>query len=222
MLLHLHPRLYSPFKKVELIDLEISPLDLQLVGGVDIATRRPYPNKRYAVGCRKQGKKAINGLLIETAKPLDEFLVVARWLIQASLEVTHCVHYRVLDHDFDAASESMLLWAASLQEGGRITEDRTPAWAKSATRVRGEPMMEVIAATSVDHARQDILDEVAGGWIISRCETFSIPTIDRERITKPEFGDRMPPLSAVFHERMPSRPAPKRGPPVLRDDDVPF
>ena len=50
MLLHIRPRLYSPFKNVALIDLEINPLGIHLAGGVDLATRRPYPNKHYAVG----------------------------------------------------------------------------------------------------------------------------------------------------------------------------
>ena len=203
MLLHIRPRLYSPFKVVELVDLEISPPGLQLVGGVDLATRRPYPNKRYAVGCRKLGKKAIDGLLIETAKPVDECLYVARWSVECALLVTHAVHYRLLDHDFDAASDDMTLWKSRFESSGRISEDRTPAWAEGTRAVRSEPVMEVIPEASDRHlAREDIidaLDDVEQKWIVSRCEIFAMPTIDRERIINCEPYERRPALDNAFY-----------------------
>ena len=71
MLLHIRPRLISTFKHVALIDLEIEPIGLRLTGGVDLATRRPYRNKRYAVACRKRGQEAVNGILIKTKTPID-------------------------------------------------------------------------------------------------------------------------------------------------------
>ena len=64
--------MFAPIRNVALVDLQIDPLGIRLVGGDDLATRRPYPNKMYAVACRKQGQKAINGILIETAKPVEE------------------------------------------------------------------------------------------------------------------------------------------------------
>jgi hypothetical protein len=202
MLLHIRPRLYSPFKAVELVDLEISPLGLQLVGGVDLGTRRPYRNKRYAVACRKQGNKAIDGILIETKSPIDELLTVARWSVESSLLATHCVHYKLLDRDFDAASESMTLWKSCLDDFGRISEDRTPAWAKGTSAIRGEPVMEVIPEASDRHLMRadivDALDDVERKWIVSRCETFAMPTIERARIVNSELNERMPSLSMAF------------------------
>ena len=104
MLLHIRPRLFSPYQ-VALVDLEVSPLGLHLRGGVDLTTRWPYPNKWQAVACRKLGNKAIDGILIETGKRLDEWRTTARWAVNASMVVTHRVHYKLLDHDFDAASD---------------------------------------------------------------------------------------------------------------------
>jgi hypothetical protein len=202
MLLHIRPRLYSPFKAVELIDLEISPLGLRLAGGVDLATRRPYPNKRYAVACRKQGNKAIDGILIEAQSPVDELLCVARWSVENSLLATHCVHYKVVDNDFDAASDDMTLWKSCLDSFGRISEDRTPAWAKGTAAAGREPVMEVIAEASDRHVmRSDIADTLDGvecKWIVSRCETFTMPTIERARIVNSELNERMPSLSMAF------------------------
>lgn len=91
MLVHIRPRLFSPFRNVSLMDLEIKPLGIHLMGGIDLTTRRPYPNKRYAVACRKQGHKAIDGILIETAKPVDVLRYIARWAVDA----TFCAIHRV-------------------------------------------------------------------------------------------------------------------------------
>lgn len=202
MLLHIRPRLYSPFKAVELVDLEISPLGLQLAGGADLATRRPYRNKRYAVACRRQGNKAIDGILIETKSPVDQLLTVARWSVESSLLATHCVHYRLLDRDFDAASDDMTLWKSCMNNFGQISEDRTPAWAEGTAPVRREPVMEVIAEASDRHwmcpEMVDTLDDVERKWIVSRCEIFAMPTIDRERIVNSELNERMPSTTAAF------------------------
>jgi hypothetical protein len=65
--MHIRPRLFSPFKNVALIDLQINPLGIHLAAGVDLATRRPYPNKRFAVACRKEGQKAIDGGFLPSA-----------------------------------------------------------------------------------------------------------------------------------------------------------
>jgi hypothetical protein len=202
MLLHIRPRLYSPFKAVELVDLEISPLDLQLVGAVDLATRRPYRNKRYAVACRKQESKAMDGILIETKSTVDEFVSVARWSVEYSLLVTHCVHYTLLDRDFDAASDDMTLWKSCLDNFGQISEDRTPSWAKGTAAVHGEPVMEVIAETGDRHwvcpNLVGTLDDVEKKWIVSRCEVFPMPTIDRGRIVNRELNERMPSPNMAF------------------------
>jgi hypothetical protein len=112
MLLHLEPRCLSPFPDTRLVDLVIEPFGLRLVGGVDLITGHPYPNKHHAVACPKtRTHKAFYGLLIETSSPVDEWHVTARWGIDGiDTAFTHEIDYRLLDHDFDAASENSRFW----------------------------------------------------------------------------------------------------------------
>ncbi len=140
MLLHIRPRLFSPFRDVAIVDLQINDLRL---AGEDVTARRPYPNKRYAVACRRQGQKAIDGILIETENPVDELQYTARWAVEATLVVTHQIHYKLLDHDFDAASEDMTLWYACSADLGGWSK-RWPAEVEGIPPLYAEPMMEVV------------------------------------------------------------------------------
>lgn len=197
MLLHITPKLFSPFRNVELIDLEIAQLGLRLTTANDLVTRRPYPNKRYAVGCRKLGRKAIDGILIETSATVDEFRYVARWAVEAETVVTHRVDYKVLDHDFDTASDSMMLWYACCAELGGWS-DRWPAWAKDAAPIYSAPMMEVVPPVpSRQPSTEDVMDELTG-WITNRRQTFAMPTIERERLLNTKVRERMPSPASVF------------------------
>ena len=196
MLLHIRPRLFSRYHAA-LVDLEVSPLGLHLAGGVDLATRRPYPNKWYAVACRKLGTKAMDGILIETTARLDELHVTARWAVEASTVVTHRVHYKVLDHDFDAASDSTQFWFACCAELGGWS-DRWPGGVRWRPSMAYEPMMEVEPGlTNQQRSSKDTID-VRSGWILAREETFSMPTIERERIIETKLSERVPALGAAF------------------------
>jgi hypothetical protein len=196
MLIHIRPRLFSPFRNVELIDLKIESLGLDLRGGTDLVARRPYPNKRYAVGCRKKGLKAIDGILIETARPVDEFCCVARWAIESEFSVTHQVRYSLLDHDFDAASDDMVLWYACCSELGGWP-DRRPEKSRSTPPVMTEPRMEVVENPVYGLAHQDILDPKSG-YITFRRQSFAMPTLERQRVTSTALNRRMPELDAAF------------------------
>jgi hypothetical protein len=204
MLWHIRPRLFSPFKYVTLIDLRIDPLGVHLRGGVDLATRRPYPNKEYAVACRKKGHKATDGILLETATSVDELHSTARWAIEAEFAVTHHVHYKLLDRDWDAASDDMVFWSpcgvAGVAELGGWS-NRRPAWAEDhILPIHAEPKMEVIPRGCVCLATEDVLDYEQGwkGWITERTQTFAMPTIERERLLNTDFNRRMPTLDAAF------------------------
>jgi hypothetical protein len=87
-----------------LIDLTVEPFGLYLRGDVDLDTRFPYPNKRIAVACRKKGRKALNGILIQVPTAVD-FEYTARWAVDAQFVSTHRVMHRLLDKELDAASE---------------------------------------------------------------------------------------------------------------------
>src|SRR5271170_3598664 len=126
MLLHIHPNIFvRDRRRCELAELEVQPFGLTLRGGVDLATRRPYPNKCLYVACRKNGNagKAINGLLLETRDHVSEFRTVARWIVAAAPVLTHKVNYSIIDKDFAAASDNASLWYAS---HGEPWESRWP------------------------------------------------------------------------------------------------
>jgi hypothetical protein len=189
MLLHIRPRLYSPFRDVSLIDLEIEPFGMRLVGGEDLKTGRPYPNKCYAVACRKKGHKAFDGILIESEAFIKKFRCTARWAIEADSVVTHRVDYKILDRKFDAASDSMMFWHACCAELGGWS-NRFPPGAERSIPLVSQPMMEVVPE-SADRRRAS-QDVVEGEWIVSRRECFAMPTIERGRILQSRLGDRIP------------------------------
>jgi hypothetical protein len=197
MLLHIRPRLFSPFH-VELVDMEIKTLNLCLKGGVDLTTRRPYRNKHYAVACRCEGRKAIDGIFIETSGAVQEMHYTARWAIQGAFVAIHEVYYTLLDGEHDAASDNMVLWYACDPKFG----DRWPVWARDLAPVDAEPRMEVVPSRTTDRPKKpgyadDVRDEQLG-WIVRRRQTFPMPTLERERILSRKFEPRQPLLSSTF------------------------
>ena len=197
MLVHIRPRFLGPYRNVALIDLHVDPLGLHLVGGEDLVTRRPYPNKSYAVACRKQGQKAIDGILIETDKPIDDLSTTARWAIEARLVVTHKVQYKFLDREFEAASDDMMLWHARSDWFGEWSQ-RGPAWRASLAPIYAEPVIEIEHDISGKRrTTEDILDDETG-WITCRKQVFEWPTIERERLLSTRLNDRMPDLGSAF------------------------
>lgn len=196
MFIHITPKIYRPaelafISKCILSEIHIPELDVTLVHGEDIDTRKPYPNKNYFVGCRKKGRKAIEGLFVESPTHLSKFTVINKWLVDGEGTVTHKVNYRVLDNEFDAVSDSMILWHATSESLGSW-EDRTPENMKPFSKenlqatapVNLQPRMDLIPGKrSADF--EDELNDF--GLIHSREETFTLPTIQKERFES--FGD---------------------------------
>lgn len=199
MLIHITPKLFLSNRfvapKCELIDITIEEFGIVLAGNKDLATRRPYPNKNYLVGCKKQGQKAIDGILIDTPNHVPSFTSVARWAINADSIVTHKTNYIVLDEDFDAVSDSMPLWYATGNELGNWSS-RWPECSNELIPASAQPRMDVWPATNGGIARQGEVTDILGpnGLILERNETFRMPTIERDRI----LGER------AKHERFPA------------------
>jgi hypothetical protein len=173
--------------------------------GKELDTRRPYPNKEYAVACRRQGRKAIDGILIETAKFIGRFDIKTQWAVEALLLVTHCVDYRVIDRDFPAASDDMMLWEKfsiwdlDQQKEIAITSSRMPERPRPGGTMRLAPLMELVPPLlkpSCDDSTDDL------GLILARRERFEMPTIEPERLADPRLSpfriDRKPPLNSAF------------------------
>ena len=182
MLLNRRPRLSSPFPTVSVVDVEIPSLDLRLLGNVDLTTRRPYPNKRYAVACRKRGHKAVDGIFIETGEPVEHIDCITRWAIEAKAVVTHRVRYTLLDRDFDSASDEMLLWLAC-SDGLGGWSNRRPRGKETFFPVVIEPVMELTQERADRPNTHDTFDN-ALGWAVcsSTTEIETGPPGEREGV----------------------------------------
>lgn len=188
MLIHLRPRCFSPFEEVQLVELRIDALNLTLAGGTDLTTGRPYPNKRYAVGCRKIGRKALDGILIETPGRLRSFVAVYRWAINAEHVAEHHVEYSVLDEEYDAVTENMVMWAGASEALGGWS-NRWPE-GLSGSPASMQPTMEVLRTR--EKSIRELQDTCNGhGLIARRTERFSMPTVEPERIVT-SVWDRTP------------------------------
>lgn len=197
MLLHIVPRLYTTEPHCDLIDFHCPALGLKLRNGIELVARRPYPNKRYMVACRKIGQKAVNGFMVETTERLREFTAITRWAVGGERVVNHQVQYFVLDDEFDAVSEDMGLWFATC-EGLGSWSDRWPEVAKNWTPAAAQPRMELVSKQRDGHYA-DRHDEF--GQIVERAEVFQMRTIERERIEQRAsliLSERIPAVSTAF------------------------
>jgi hypothetical protein len=174
---------------VALIDLVVEPFGLRLTQK-ELVTRHPYPNKMHAVACRRIGKKAIDGILIETPDQSDEFSTMARWAIEAQMVVSHWIEYRSVDREFDAASDKQMLWHGTYGDLGDWS-DRT------LRNDQHSPMMQLERDMKTG---SDVVDEfdAASGFITRRIQPFDMPTIERGRILECRMFDRIPRIKNAF------------------------
>jgi hypothetical protein len=199
MLLHIRPKLYAPWRTPVMVRVvEIRELGLRL-DDRSVTERQPYPHKDCWVVCRKSGRKAIDGLLIETDRPVDYFHVHTEWLIKDYV-VSHSVEYRILDHDFGAASDNIMLWRGTSKElGGWPSRIPRSLISSSAPKFR-EPSM---AFFEEEANKPDTEDRVVDGIITERRQIFSMPTLERERLVGNELNSRLPLIKDAFNAKQP-------------------
>lgn len=194
MLYHLRPRIYTDRTDVSLIDIEVQPFRLLLVGADDVMVRKPYPNKNYHVACRKGSRKAIDGFLIETDQFVEAIRYVARWDIGGEV-LAHDVTMKIIDQDFGLATENSVLWMpCSPMLGG--WSSREPEWMRYTAPVHFEPRMEVYPYAQF---RTPPVDRLApNGMVRHRQQTIEVPTVEAARLPSPIFP-RAPEISTAFH-----------------------
>jgi hypothetical protein len=208
MTLHIRPQFLGPHGDVELIGIQIEPFDIVLYGGKDVIARRPYPNKQYLVACRKQGQKAISGILIETNRVVEEFTCTTLWRVGEQI-TRHHVNYRVLDHDYRTVSDHMMLWRATEAALGGWPNRLSPALDK-VPPIWLQPVMELSPNPRRPNT-EDVLDK-SSGMVIARRQVFAMPTIEPERLSHSQIVDRLPSIESAFKEsslhvvEMPKRP----------------
>ncbi|MGN2498867.1 DUF6012 family protein [Serratia nevei] len=198
MLLHLSPRFYLCYNdvQVDILDVFIPELNLTLKSGKDITLKTPFKNKRYKVVCRKKGQKAINGIFIETDKRLDNFTVITRWAVDGDIS-THKVHFHVMDSEYDAITDYIMLWNGFYNTPYRArNENKSSDWIPA----KDQPRM-LTYSSDTDSKRDDSIFNVHDehGVVRSRTEYIEVPTVERERLTAPFFGnDRFPSVEDIF------------------------
>lgn len=191
MLIRLVPRfMICPFSgpHVQLIDLRIDSVGLLLRDRVDLATRRPMPNKRMAIGCSKRGHRARVGLLIDTLRPAKSFTVVYRWAVAAEHLIVHRVHYELLGEPgaYQVVSDKMATWLHRPMEH----QDSIPPFV--------QPRLEATCRVP----RDKVVNQRVGsnGLLLEREESFQVPLLDRgdwfKRLNE-SLGDRAPRLEDV-------------------------
>tara|TARA_Y100001949_G_scaffold21781_1_gene15408 strand:+ start:93 stop:734 length:642 start_codon:yes stop_codon:yes gene_type:complete len=198
MLLHLIPKIINKYANVSvsLVDITIPELDLTLRGNIDVTTRKPYPNKTHHVACRKAGRKAINGIFVETGKFIFSFSVVTRWSLNAQQVITHRVNYNVLDSDYNCISDDPLNWTKT-REGN--FECRTPERLSNYSPLESKVAMEVLYEGNSSPKKCFYTDTFENGLLIERVEESHIHTIEFDRLHHwQEMSGRIPALNDAF------------------------
>lgn len=181
MLIHITPKFLScrfsgPAPQLEKID--IPAFGYIGLHGDQIDTRKPFPNKLYSVGCRKQGKKAVSGFIFDIDTPPEHFEVICHWGVPNFGTITHKIDYFINDRELDAVSDAMLLWAMPA-ENGLMFENRFIDLYANTTPAQACPRM---AFTNDKGKTGEFEDLVEAGMILSRKETFIMPSIEKERL----------------------------------------
>lgn len=191
MLIHITPRIYLPYgMEANILDVTIDEIGLTLKGGTDIKVCRPYPNKNYWIARAKTGRKAVAGILVDTPSHIDRFTVVSRWAVGTENIAVHRVDYEVLDADYQAVTDNIMLWYGCSGSLGDWAS-RWPEGEQYQAPVYEQPTMELFTGAHAGPPRtnrvHDRLD--AAGRITERVETFRIPTVEPDRIVKTRLTD---------------------------------
>ncbi|WP_182057564.1 DUF6012 family protein [Pantoea sp. ME81] len=197
MLIHLTPSFFLNYSNIsiDLIDVEIPELGLHLQNDSDITIRFPSPNKRLHYVCRKKGRKAIHGILLNTDQPVADLTVITRWAVQGNVS-THRVHMHVVGDD-DAATDAIHLWSGVFNTPFR---DKTPAVARNWIPASCQPRLSVNAGDHPSVRELSIWRRAdPAGIIRQQNEFYTAATVEPERLLSPiRSNSRLPGLVDAF------------------------
>lgn len=201
MLIHLTPSYFLNYSDISLnlIDIEVPELGLHLNAEKEITVRFPSPNKRLHYVCRKKGRKAIFGILLNTDKYVTDITVITRWAVQGEVS-THRVHMHIVGAD-DAATDVIHLWSSVFNTPFR---DKSPDLTKNWVPASCQPRMTVTAGDRPSE-REPAIWRLAdqAGIIRQQTEYYTAATVEPERLTTPFKGyDRLPALEDAFNCRV--------------------
>ncbi|MDI9766913.1 DUF6012 family protein [Pantoea dispersa] len=197
MLIHLTPSFFLNYSdvSVNLIDVEIPEVGLHLQNEKDITIRFPAPNKRLHYVCRKKGRKAVYGILLNTDKTVTDITVITRWAVQGEVS-THRVHMHIVGAD-DAATDVIHLWSGVFNTPFR---DKAPDLTKNWNPASCQPRLSVCAGDRPSEREPAIWRLAdAAGIIRQQTEYFTATTVEPERLLTPtRSNDRLPALVDAF------------------------
>lgn len=110
MYYHIIPKYFADTsdREIKLASLEIPELGLKL-SDKELKTIKPYPNKKYSIGCLRHGFKGRNfiGLVVETERFVSEFTKICTWTVypqprgepDIAFIMTHTTKYNLLDNN---------------------------------------------------------------------------------------------------------------------------
>ncbi|EAX8328651.1 hypothetical protein BRR44_20975 [Salmonella enterica] len=194
MYLHIVPRLFHLMaNKCHPESVTIPELDFRIEGDA-LSTGRPYPNKNIRVGMRK-GRKAINGLLLKTDKPLKWFTAEYQWCIENMGMITHRVTTYIEDNEFDMVSQDIML-----NGGFDSWESRVHSAYENLAPVEIQPTMESFLNKPGENTHDAWIEYEWGDFLISREESLLLHTIQPERLNTdfPLFSRLPSPEQAII------------------------
>lgn len=110
MYYHIIPKYFADTadREIKLASLEIPELGLKL-SDKELKTIKPYPNKKYSIGCLRHGFKGRNfiGLVVETERFVSEFTKICTWTVypqprgepDIAFIMKHTTKYNLLDNN---------------------------------------------------------------------------------------------------------------------------
>lgn len=204
MLIHLTPRYYSKYSdvQVDVIDVEIPEFKLLLKANIDVVIRTPFRNKNYKVVCRKKGRKAVNGIIIEINDIVQNFTVITRWAVNGEIS-RHETYYHVNDNEFDSVTEENFLWNGFYNTPYR---NRCKEIKERDVLIKRQSTMVTLVGdiNSNDNDSDWTFNTVDKQGIVRfRAEYITLPTVERERLTSSFFGNvRLPPYEDAFNAQV--------------------
>lgn len=117
MLIHFVPSILTvPAATVEFLGFSCADLGLDLAANDQLLLNRPFTNRDWVVAAPFKhvlnGDK-VAGFFIEREHVPDKFSTQTRWLYTVkdkTVEIKHIVNYTLLDREYEAISDSPLLW----------------------------------------------------------------------------------------------------------------
>lgn len=189
MLVHIVPKLLSFPSNPDfvLLDVTCPEFDVTLTVGKELRECRPYPNKNYRSVCRIDSRRAEVGVLLDVEGSVRMFSTITQWRVDGVGVIQHHVRRVLLDDEFDACTDSTILWKyREPRFASRWPDQYVDLWPAAVT-----PYMEIRSRGLSRFAQDTQVD----GIVRERSHTLFVPTVEPERLQQrrgTDFYDRLP------------------------------